>query len=1411
MKNKLLLFSLVVLVALTSSLNPVFADPNGNPVDENFNTDNGNWTSSNATSFEYGRIANAANPFYLPDATNKYFGVDLGVTYGSNLNVMVTSPVYDLSTVVEPKLEFDFYAQSFLDMLGGDGAYLQYNIGSGWVTIGEIDDPDATNWYDAYMHYGITGEEDWGLLSLWNSSTTWKTATYLLPEIALQASVQFRFVFRSYNAPSGEGFGFDNFKVLELAPAAEAEVFSITSPVTTTCSFTNSESITVVIKNVGTSSMAANSYRVSYNLNNGGYLGETVINSELTGGATYTHTWNSIDLTGATTHDIDVKLEYGVAFGSEDISSINVVASGISEINTFPYTSDFTVAPAELGLEVGSDALGAVANGYLQLSGNVGTAWVGSSEFTTSSQAWDTYTNNQASAFTCNVDASGLATLDLQFDMAQVYGYLTNDGGKGYTFFRVLVDGVAITDANGDSEWQASGSTINYQTLRFNLDAKAGSQFTLTFEAANKRANDFVRIDNLIIRQRLVNDLALVEIVSPVTSCGLSNEAVTIKIENRGTAPQSNFPVYYNDGTNTITETYTGIIASGFSANYTFNQTADFSSGLTLAAGVDLGSDLNTSNDDVNNYLVESLGGNVGAGDFVEDFELSQGSFVTEDVNNNGTTWQWGIIGADACMSISYLGKAANDFLYTTCLTFDDAGQDYQVSFNYKTQGTTINKTLTVYLMDAQTNAAVSSTILTFANVNTALAWKYSSAVFNVPSAGVYYIAFKASGSSSAIIERIMIDNVTVREFFPSDLSLGTLKFNNVVDPSDCEIPNPLTVTCKLTNVAGGTIFAGEQIEVKINQGINTLATEFITLLADFTETDVVDYTFTYQPAVAAVGTRSIGVEVNYAFDNNAGNNGTFQSITTFGYPSNLSITGLDAGYCLNAGEVALTTNYTAASGVNYVEDVTGVNITGGGSWSYDPATLTNSDVTYTVTDDHGCSSNVDYSVVVTNPVVNLGADEFVTYGNYGSLDAGAGYTYSWSTGENTQVINPTYFGSYTVTVTEGYCSVSDSKTIGQTEEIDLRQGWGYFSSLINYNTTPAAFEDVIDGAGIIIAKTFIEAHPYVLTYWPGLFDEIGNMSVGAGYQYKAAANFTITVQGTPVVPELTPINLYTGYNFVGYLRQTTSPIMTEFAGIYNNIFIAKDQDGNVLWPAFNVNTIGDLEPGQSYKVKMSAPAILTYTANSNNVGKSVSVAEPNHYRTGLSTGSNMTIGIPQSAWDVMPQQGDEVGVFTAAGKLVGSAVFTGENLAIAVFGNDILSTEKAALNQGENFSIRVWNQFTNEERICSFSNIITYSEDAVAVIEKLSVTNSGTLVLNQNMPNPSTGLTEITLSLPEAGNVTLVLYNLLGEEVSVLANENMAQGNHSIVVSTANLSAGTYIYKMVTNGQVVAKQMSVK
>lgn len=79
---------------------------------------------------------------------------------------------------------------------------------------------------------------------------------------------------------------------------------------------------------------------------------------------------------------------------------------------------------------------------------------------------------------------------------------------------------------------------------------------------------------------------------------------------------------------------------------------------------------------------------------------------------------------------------------------------------------------------------------------------------------------------------------------------------------------------------------------------------------------------------------------------------------------------------------------------------------------------------------------------------------------------------------------------------------------------------------------------------------------------------------------------------------------------------------------------------------------------------------------------------------------------------------------------------------------------------------------------------------------------------LEQNYPNPFNPVTTIKFSVPETANVTLNIYNVLGEKVGILVNSKLDAGKYSFQWKAENVASGIYIYELRTNKFISTKKM---
>ncbi len=81
---------------------------------------------------------------------------------------------------------------------------------------------------------------------------------------------------------------------------------------------------------------------------------------------------------------------------------------------------------------------------------------------------------------------------------------------------------------------------------------------------------------------------------------------------------------------------------------------------------------------------------------------------------------------------------------------------------------------------------------------------------------------------------------------------------------------------------------------------------------------------------------------------------------------------------------------------------------------------------------------------------------------------------------------------------------------------------------------------------------------------------------------------------------------------------------------------------------------------------------------------------------------------------------------------------------------------------------------------------------------------------LSQNYPNPFNPTTAIDYQLPKSGHVSLKVYDMLGNEIATLVNENKEAGSYTANFNAGNISSGVYFYTLQASGYTMTKKLVV-
>ena len=119
---------------------------------------------------------------------------------------------------------------------------------------------------------------------------------------------------------------------------------------------------------------------------------------------------------------------------------------------------------------------------------------------------------------------------------------------------------------------------------------------------------------------------------------------------------------------------------------------------------------------------------------------------------------------------------------------------------------------------------------------------------------------------------------------------------------------------------------------------------------------------------------------------------------------------------------------------------------------------------------------------------------------------------------------------------------------------------------------------------------------------------------------------------------------------------------------------------------------------------------------------------------------------------------------------------------------------------------------YNKRDNILAVPNFYSNSVDLIPVslssVEEEKSTLTELFELYQNYPNPFNPVTKIKYEIPQSANASLKVYDVLGNEIVTLINEEKPAGSYQIEFDGVDLPSGIYFYQLKSNSYINTKKM---
>ena len=363
--------------------------------------------------------------------------------------------------------------------------------------------------------------------------------------------------------------------------------------------------------------------------------------------------------------------------------------------------------------------------------------------------------------------------------------------------------------------------------------------------------------------------------------------------------------------------------------------------------------------------------------------------------------------------------------------------------------------------------------------------------------------------------------------------------------------------------------------------------------------------------------------------------------------------------------------------------------------------------------------------------------------------------------------------------------------SVPEVQVVSLVERWNLISIYIQ-PFTPAV-EDILgevnDRGNLVIVKDGLGRF-----WWPAQdYNGLGDWNSLAGYQVNVIEADEFEVGGGRI-PEDTPIRMNRGWNIVAYLLDDVVDSRVALENVLDDIIIAKNGYGRFMVPELNYYGLGDMSPGEGFKIKAAREVDLVYNRGdlidlevTGNGAESVNLP---------STGSDMSLLIV-SLNGALPADNLEIVVQAASDdRLLGRGILNSIPFGLPIRGDDATTPSIDGALEGEQWQIIL---LRDDIPVPAYPRFSTgdnaFVVDALAVVE-LHCSNAvlpQEFVVKEIHPNPFNSSVVVHFGLPESSPVSLRVIDLNGRVVYRMNSTHYPAGWNAVKVIGNEWSSGIY------------------